>query len=184
MKPTGLFAFALITRALLAQPTCTVAAPCSFSINIPYDNAGQPDTRPGTWGTAASYSVPIPFADVPSGYLVRITRVYGDVVSWPHGQIAPGTFSGVLSGLETTNPVPSQYVAPGLGAMAGCFLYFQDRVGAAGSRIPAAVDSIKNGLLGPDNVLVLTQAVWLNETGVSIHMETTLVVEFVFEAVN
>ena len=168
--------------ALLAQSqTCTTTAPCSLSTNVPYDSAGTPDMRPGTWGNAASGSLSIPFLGVPAGYQVRITRVYGDVVAWPHGAIVPGAFSGILSGLTNTTPNQSAFVPSGLGN-AGCFMYFQDRVGANGSRIPIDVPNIKNGLLNADNVVILKQAVWLNETGASIHMETTLVIEFVFEA--
>jgi hypothetical protein len=176
MKPLGFFLFA---SSLLAQ-TCTVTAPCSFSTNVPYDNAGTPDTRPGTWGNAAAQLTGIPFQNVPAGYLVRITRVYGDVVAWPHGQINPGTFSGILSGLTNTTPIQSPFVPAPLGN-SGCFLYVQDRAGANGTRIPLEVSAIKNGLLNADNILILKQAVFLNETGASIHMETTLVIEFVYE---
>src|ERR1035441_5270026 len=106
--------------ALLAQSqTCTTTDPCSMSTNVPYDSAGTPDMRPGTWGNAASGSLSIPFLGVPAGYQVRITRVYGDVVAWPHGAIVPGAFSGILSGLTNTTPNQSAFVPSGLGN-AGC----------------------------------------------------------------
>jgi hypothetical protein len=173
----------LSATALLAQSqTCTTIAPCALSTNVPFDSAGTTDMRPGTWGNAASVSLSIPFLMVPAGYKVRIIRVYGDVVAWPHGEIVAGAFSGILSGLTNTTPNQSPFAPSGLGS-AGCFLYFQDRVGANGSRIAIDIPNIKNGLLNADNVLILKQAVWLNETGAPIHMETTLVIEFVFEVV-
>jgi hypothetical protein len=163
----------LSATALLAQSqTCTTIAPCALSTNVPFDSAGTTDMRPGTWGNAASVSLSIPFLMVPAG----------DVVAWPHGEIVAGAFSGILSGLTNTTPNQSPFAPSGLGS-AGCFLYFQDRVGANGSRIAIDIPNIKNGLLNADNVLILKQAVWLNETGAPIHMETTLVIEFVFEVV-
>ena len=188
MRPIWLL---LLSSAAFAQPhTCTVDKPCSmrlkgngpaFSTNAPFDSPGVPDTRPGTWGNAAAYYLPIPFVDVPAGFRVRITRVYGDVIGWPHGQIVPGTFSGILSGLTTTTAPQSPFVGPGLGS-AGCFLYLQGQLGTEGTRLAIDIPNITNGLLNADNILMMVEAIFLNETGVSIHMETTLVVEFVYEA--
>jgi hypothetical protein len=161
---------------------CTEHHPCSFSTNVPFDSAGQPDSRPGTWGSAAAYTVPIPFLNVPKGYQVRILRFYGDVIAWPHGQIVPGTFAGVLSGLTNTTPDPSGFVPTGLGS-GGCFLYVQGTVGQEGLTRPISESHIADGLLNADNILNLKQAVFLNETGVSIHMETTLVIDFSYEPI-
>lgn len=168
-------------------PSCTLSSPCSFSTNISWDSKGEPDTRPGTWGLAAAYTVPIPFQNIPAGYRVRILKLYGDVVAWPHGKIEPGTFAGILSGLQTTTPDTANnspfidtHAAPL--AQKDCFLYVQGTVGAQGLTRIIDVPHVTNGLLNEDGVMNLKQAVWLNETGVSIHMETTLMIDFAYEA--
>jgi len=152
-----------------------------FSINIAYDAQGTPDTRPNTWGDAAYFDSKVPFINVPEGHRVRITRVYGDHIAWPHGKIADGTMAGVLFGIITSSSGQSPFVAPGLGS-SGCFLYIQQGVGSVPARAPFDFDVSLGGLLDADHVATFRQAVYLNETGVSIHQEVTMVVEFEYEA--
>lgn len=151
----------------------------AFSTNIAWDSAGKPDTRPGCWGNADSADTPIVFQEVPAGKRVRILRVYGDWIMWPRGAIAPGSAAGGLTGLMLPACAQSPYVGPGLGA-AGCFLYLQMGCGQMPQRAPIDI-TIRSGLLGADNTMILRLAQFLNETGASIHQETTLVVEFRFE---
>ena len=54
----------------------------------------------------------------------------------------------------------------------------QGTVGAQGLTRIIDVPHVTNGLLNEDGIMNLKQAVWLNETGVSIHMETTLMIDF------
>jgi hypothetical protein len=161
-------------------PLSCVNETCVFSTNIPYDAEGAQDTRPGTWGEAAYSDVTIPFQGVPAGYRVRILRVYGDFIAWPHGQIKPHTAAGTLFGLITSSAIQSPYVGPGLGSK-GCFVYLQEGVGAGPVRAAFNYDTSAGGLLDPDNLLIVRRAVWLNETGVSIHLEPTFIVEFRYE---
>ncbi|HUA58998.1 MAG TPA: hypothetical protein VML19_09610, partial [Verrucomicrobiae bacterium] len=69
---------------------------------------------------------------------------------------------------------------PGLGA-SGCFVYLQQGVGREPVRAAFDFDVATGGLLDPDNTMLVRRAVFLNETGVSIHMEPTFIVEFRYE---
>jgi len=153
---------------------------CIFSTNVPYDAQGTPDTRPGTWGDAGYDDVAIPFVNVPAGYRVRVLRVYGDFVAWPHGRIRLGTDAGALFGILTPSAAQSPFVGAGLGS-SGCFIYLQQGVGAEPVRAAFDFDVAAGGLLDADNTMLVRRAVFLNETGVSIHMEPTFVVEFRYE---
>jgi hypothetical protein len=157
-----------------------VTSVCTFSTNIAFDSKGDPDTRPNTWGKAAYVDTPIPFKNVPVGYRVRIRRVYGDLVAWPRGIILPGSSAGVLAGLLTTSSGASPWISHNLGS-SGCFFYIQNAVSQSPSRAPFDFNNISGGLLDRDNIARLRQAIWLNDTEQTIHMETTMVVEFKFE---
>jgi len=174
-----LFALSASAQSLPPLPPC-VAAPCTFSTNLSWDSAGTEESATtGIWGGNAARTDPIPFVSVPAGYAVRIVHVSGDEIAGPVPKkgFASGT-AYVLIGLETTTPYASSYVRPGLGSE-GCFLYRQSPVSPAGSRI--AIDTaIASGTLNADNTLVVKQALFLNTTGVEIHMEATLVVDFVY----
>jgi hypothetical protein len=161
-------------------PIPCVHETCVFSTNVPYDSAGVPDTRPGTWGNAGVADTPIPFTNVPEGYRVRVLRIYGDHIAWPHGRIKPGTDAGVLFGIITPSATQSPYVGPGLGA-SGCFVYLQQGVGESPVRAPFDFNVAAGGLLDPDNVMIVRNALFLNQTGASIHMEATFIVEFRYE---
>ena len=67
-------------------------------------------------------------------------------------------------------------------AQQGCFMYIQGATDGSPSRMPFDFQNIEGGLLGDDNLLKVRQAIFLNETGASIHMETTFVCEFHYEA--
>lgn len=161
-------------------PIPCVHETCIFSTNVPYDSAGTPDTRPGTWGNAGSDDVAIPFVNVPADYRVRVLRIYGDFIAWPHGRIKPGTDAGALFGIVTPSATQSPFVGPGLGA-SGCFIYLQQGVGPEPVRAAFDFNVAAGGLLDPDNTMLVRRAVFLNETGVSIHMEPTFIVEFRYE---
>jgi hypothetical protein len=164
---------------LMVIPPCTLT-PCTFSTNIAWDSAGTKDTRPSTWGTQASVQSKIPFVNVPAGYRVLITHATGDEIAAYHAASLPpvGSMAYVLVGLTNTTANQSPYVATGLGSQ-GCFLYFQSAVGTAGTRIPFDLDTA-GGLLNSDNILIIKQALFLNDTGQSVHMEATVVVSFTY----
>ncbi len=156
----------------------------SFSTNIAYDTPGTPDTRPGTWGNAAYVDSQIPFTAVPAGCQVVIKRVYGTWQGWvqnpvpgtPSAQPA-GSNSGTLFGLLITGAGQSPFVGPGLGS-SGNPLYFQNQTGNEGFYSQFDVSFNANNVLAADNILTLRQAIYLNNTGMSIHQEISLVIEF------
>jgi hypothetical protein len=144
--------------------------------NFAWDARGVVDTRPGCWGTADAHTFPVTFRP-PAGYRVRITRAYGDFVAWPRGVPPPGTFAGVLFGLQDTGPDGSRradWLAD------NTMLYVQGAVGQMRERMAFDV-RIKDGALGPDHKLLYKFAVWLNDTGLIIHMEASVTLEYVFE---
>jgi len=170
---------ALLFSALASPPPSACAvSPCAFSTNLSWDAAGTVDSSPaGTWGTAASRSDRISFVGVPDGYAVRITRVSGDEIAGYVDSYKSGT-AYVLVGLETSTPYQSPYVASGMGSE-GCFVYKQAPVAPSGVRIPID-DAPSAAVLNSDNVLVIKQALFLNTTGAVVHMEATVVVEFMY----
>jgi hypothetical protein len=159
-------------------PPC-VASPCQFSTNIAWDTTGK-RLLPPLWGTGDSLETRIPFVNVPVGYHVSIIHASGDQIAAPHGVPTPGTVAYTLVGLTNTTPNQSPYVAAGLGSM-GCFLYKQ--VGLLGYAVRIPIDeAISNGDLNADNVLILKQALYLDEFGdqAPVHMEATLVLQFLY----
>lgn len=68
----------------------------------------------------------------PAGYRVRILKVYGDLLLWPIGQVKPGTFAGVLFGLQNTAPDGS--IRMDLGAD-NTMLYIQDATAWGGASL-------------------------------------------------
>lgn len=161
-------------RVVLAQAPC-ISTPCTVTTNIAWESAGHPDTRPGTYGTTDSVSSQIPFVNVPKGYLVSILHLSGDEIAAPHGPMKANSISYVLAGATTTTPFQSPYAGPGLGS-SGTFLYKQSPVSAEGARIP--IDESVQGVLNPDNILILKQSIFLDTTGVPQHNELTLVISF------
>ena len=183
---TVILASALTLANLYGQPRHIVrpanreciSGPCSASTNWAADLSGTPDTRPGTWGTAGAITGDWQFDDVPPGYRVRVLCVYGDFIAWVHGTVPAGTHAGVLWGLETTAPEVGTHLEFGSD---DCFMYLQGSVGDGDFRAPFDQDVRAGGLLQPDNILRQKLAVWLNDTGQSVHMEATMVVIYRFE---
>lgn len=152
-----------------------------LACNYPFDSAGEPDTRPGTWGTTAFDDGRLTFPEVPEGYRVRILRVRGDCVAWPHGEVQPGKSCGLLFGLITTGSqahVPAQPLSSD-----GCMIYIQDSISdkMPNSRMAFDVDCSACGLLDADNILVVRRAIFMSELGCNIHMEPSFVMYFSYE---
>lgn len=171
-----MFSIALFLIASSLIPNCASYGEMSVATNHADDIAGQPDTRPGTWGTAGSAAHTVTFHP-PAGCSVRILRVYGDVVAWPVGDVERGRTAGVLWGLQTTAPEGSRWADP---AADNTMLYLQFGTRGELARIPVDVQ-VSGGRLGPDHVLVSKVAAWLNDTGKPIHIEPSFVVVFRFE---
>ena len=151
--------------------------PCSLAANFSADIKGNPDTRADTWGTAGAVLKRIAFKAQP-GYRVRVLRVYGDFLVWPMGKVKQGRFAGALFGLQTTAPdgsIRADWAAD------NCFLYVQVATGGGPARSAFDYDTKAGGLLEPDGVLVLKMAVWLNDSGLAIHMEPSFVVVYQLE---
>lgn len=167
----------------LALPVAAASPRYSVSANFSIDLQGDPDTRPQTWGTAGDVVWTIQFL-VPSGYHVRLLRVYGDFIIWPRGRVPEGTYAGTLLGLQTIVPdIPSTSKLAN-NVADGCFLYVQLATGGKPER--AAFDDAvaAGGLLGDDNFLYVKVAVWLNDTGLAIHMEPTWITVLQVEDAN
>jgi len=145
--------------------------------NFSVDLRGEPDGRAGTWGRAGYYVHAVTFKP-PAGCRVRILRAYGDFLAWPRGVPPAGTFAGVLFGLQTTAPEGSQradFLAD------NTMLYIQGAVSQHGrERMPFDV-KISDGLLESDHRLLYKFAVWLNDTGLEIHMEASVTLVYRFE---
>jgi hypothetical protein len=147
----------------------------SLSLNFPFDSAGEPDTRPGTWGNTAFDDGKIQFLNVPVGKRVRIMRIYGDFVCWPHGPVASGKFAGCLFGIITTATAASPYATL---SASGCMAYLQTAIGADMARLHFDFDTSVAGLLEADNIMIVRRALFLSELGpgCSAHMEPSMVV--------
>lgn len=170
MKSLLLLALMLLNYATAGAETETVYSSSNFSADL----AGQPDSRPGTWGTAEAVTWTITFSP-PAGCSVEITQIHGDLVAWPTGgKVEEGRFAGVLFGLSTTGPDGSTH---GDWLADSCFLYVQDAVGREARRAPFS-EKVKVRLL--DDRLMVKVAVWLNDTGRTIHMEPTFTLGYRF----
>lgn len=175
----------LVQAGLLFGGDC-ISAPCSTAANYAYDLIGTPDSRPYTWGTADSQTKTMVFK-APVGYRVRILRVYGDFVIWPRGTPPPdsgdmiiGRAVGALFGLSNTDKDGS-LVAEGGGASDNCFLYVQLASKGESQRAAFDYDTRVGGLLGADHTINVKAAVWLNSTGLAVHLEPSFTIQFVFE---
>lgn len=164
--------------ALLALTAISVVSQVySAATNLTVDLLGVPDTRPDTWGTAG-YSVKTITFTPPPGHRVRILRVYGDLLFWPIGKVEQGKFAGVLLGLQTTAPEGSVRMD---WAADNTMLYIQDATGGGPRRSAFDYDVSVGGLLQPDHKLLVKMAVWLNDTGLPIHIEPSFVMVYRFE---
>ena len=148
-------------------------------MNFSVDLLGEADPRPNTWGTAGETVWPVHF-NVPPGDRVRILRVYGDFLIWPKGIVPRGKFAGALLSLHTSSP---DKPIPGLADLMveNCFLYVQLATSGRPERAPFDYHVSTGGLIDKDNTLYVKVAVWLNDTGLAIHMEPTWVTVFEIE---
>jgi hypothetical protein len=183
MNITAFLAALLILTGLILTirgraPEC-VAKVCNLSINYPFDAKGEPDTRPGTWGRTAADDGKIQFTHVPKGYRVRIERVYGNVTARVVGTAPQNTYAGILFSLINSHTDASPYATM---SSSGCMLYVHADVGPNQPRIVNFdTNTHSEGLLEPDNVLLVRRAVYLNETEAVQHIEPSFVDEFRYE---
>lgn len=156
---------------------------------------GPVDSAPETWGSAAFVVHPLTFTP-PPGCRVEIVRVIGDLIGWPLGTVPAGTQAGILVAIAptpatATTSLFSQSQSMKSGRVRrrssvwadfaddGCMLYHQ--VGTDGPPARLAFDEkIVSGILNTDNVLNFTMSDWLNNTGLTVHMEVTFVIWFRF----
>jgi len=154
-----------------------ILGPYSVATNHSDDILGAPDTRPDTWGTAGYNVHPFIFHP-PAGYRTRVLRVYGNWQGWLREKTEKCV--GALWGLSTTAPEGSARVTP---AADNTLLYVQDATCGQPFRVGVNY-AIVNGLLEADNVLVSKVAVWLNETGQALHMESSFNIVYHFERIK
>lgn len=170
-----------ITYSAKGKGDCSTS--CYSSINIPFDAEGSPaptDAGPGYWGTQGAALTRIAFEDVPEGYQVRLLRVKWNLTAWVHGVAAPGGSAGVLWALQDSESLGPETSNVQYGTN-GCFLYSQMVVGSnTVPPIQADTDLSKEGVVFPDGVMWSKEAVWLNDTGKSVHVEATFVVTYQF----
>lgn len=147
------------------------------SNNFSVDLKGEQDVRPGCWGLAG-YAVKTVTFNPPPGYRVRILRAYGDMLAWPRGVPAPGTYAGILFGLQTTaqeGSIRADWLAD------NTMMYIQGAVSDRGrERLPFDY-KIADGYLESDHKLLYKFAVWLNDTGLEMHTEASVTLEYTFE---
>jgi len=161
--------------------TALMAADCPSEIrtvsgNFADDLIGTPDTRPGTWGTAEAVMHSVQFHP-PEGCAVKIWSITGDLVAW----VRSWSYykAGVLVGIH-------RILWNGRNPWAACDYCTEDvilyrQLGVDGFRAYTTEFDrhFKQGMMvGPDNQLRFKHAVWLNETGQAVHMETTWMIEF------
>ncbi len=169
-----------LISVLLFTALSSVAQTYSLGTNFSADLKGVPDNRADTWGDADYVVKAITFKP-PQGYRVRIIRAYGDFLVWPIGKVEPGRFAGVLFGLQTTAPegsIRADWAAD------NTMLYIQDATGGEARRAPFNFDTSAGGLLEDDHKLLVKMAVWLNDTGLFIHMEPSFVLVYRYEKKN
>jgi hypothetical protein len=167
---------ALVGIGVGSQPRRDLG-PYSAAANFSLDLQGDPDSRPGTWGSAGFHVFQIRFSP-PLGHRVRILRAYGDFLVWPKGQVASGKFAGALFALHNSGPegsVRADWAAD------NTFLYIQVATSGEPARAAFDYDTEAGGLLAADHVLNVKVAVWLNDTGLEIHCEPTFTLVYRFE---
>ncbi len=174
--------YLLLLSAWAAFGSDCISRPCSSSTNFSFDIAGMPDTRPQTYGNGGAETGTITFTP-PLGYQVRILRAYGDFIAWASGVPLPGTRSGVLFSLSSSLETPAAYADF---VSDNCFLYLQDSLSSVKTDARDPFDFVvkRGGLLALDNKLILKTAVFLNTTGLSVHMEPSFVIVYRFERIG
>jgi hypothetical protein len=179
--PLGLFFPAMVFLAMVSgegqNNPCPPAVPCVVSTNYSTDLTGIAGVSGNTWGTANHSDWQMAFHP-PTGFRVRVLHVRGDFVAGPHGVTPAGTGTYVLFSLMTSGAVASPLADNSSG---GCFLEIQGGTNGAIIRLPFDSDVSAGGLLGTDAILVIRAAMFLNDTGLVIHEEPTMVITFDFE---
>lgn len=170
----------LLAFAMQAREVTTPSE--SLSENFTVDLEGSPDHRVDTWGDASAQYWQVHFKP-PLGYRTRILRVFGNFVTAPDGKMPEGTEAYGLFALQTTSAGQSSIADVG---SSGCVFYIQSVLVGGDSKDVESfnVDVTDAGLLGEDNVLVVKTAVFLNTTGLKIHMEPSWVMVVRFEVVR
>lgn len=191
---TVILILALSAMAFGCDPTKRT---CSFPTNVAWDTAGSipypaagaqvihdritkilraPVRQAAATGLGDYVDVVFPMI-VPADYTAQIVRVYGTFQGWPVGAIPAGTNAGILWGILTADPGPSPFVADGL-ASSNCPDYGQTQVGSDGSTITFD-HQIADGVLS-NGQFIVRLGIFLNDTGMTIHSELTLNVDFRF----
>ncbi len=163
-----------------------ILGPYTLAGNFAVDLGGELDTRPDTWGRAASVTNTLTFSP-PPGYRVRILRIVGDQIMWPTlGANGPaivpsGRYMGGLGGIHRT--LSTEPLTHADFAADDHFVFVQHGTNGPVSRAPfdVVLTGVENTLLRPDHQLHFKQASWLNDTGLMAHMEitfSTLVYQF------
>lgn len=142
--------------------------------NFTTDLIGVPDSRPDTWGDAASMSWQIVFHP-PTGYRVRILRLRGDLTAAvkvlpTDTPLTSGQQAWVLIGAQTTGAEGSTQCTP---CADNTMLYHQLALDSHPGGVMFDEDVSAGGLLLRDNILVIVTAVFLNTTGKLVHIEPT-----------
>lgn len=171
---------ALVMFGLLAAHAHCIDKACTLSINFPYDAVGELDNRPGTWGTAGYDDGRIVFQNVPPGYRVRILRLQGNFTARLYGsKTKSNLYAGALFGIITTASAASPYATL---SASGCMIYLQLDVNSSHSQhAEFDWDVSAGGLLEKDHTMIVRRAVYLNETGQSLHAEPSFIVSFRYE---
>jgi hypothetical protein len=140
------------------------------------DLAGAPD--PANWGTAG-YSDNVIQFNPPAGYRVRILSAQGSVSTFARGIIPPGTHAGASWGLVSTE-TDSSSRATNLNEH--CMAYTRQSISATKDVDTTPFTfAIVNGELPADNKLISRIAVYVNGTGLVMHIEISLIITYTFE---
>lgn len=173
----------LMLTAFLVCGLFSVAAqtlgPFQASSNFAFDLQGHLDTRPYTYGFADDQSKTIHF-NPPAGWRVRILTLQGDFIYSPEFNVAPaaaGTGTYVMLALNRDSAESSGRCTP---CDDNSMVTLQATWPGPG-RIAFNRDVHVNGLLGPDNTLVIKTAIFFNTTGLFIHLEPTINFTYQFE---
>jgi len=177
-------ACALITTGHVSAQSKTVGAPVSGgALDMGADLAGSPDPRatqwPGkVWGNAGYSDTVIQFYP-PAGQRVHIISAVGTVSSYARGVVPSGTSAGISWGLlSNSGSSPTDAAVNNL-----CMAYVKQSITARvdSETTPFSFTGIgRNGVLAADNALVSRTAVYLNETGLTMHIEQALVLTYEF----
>lgn len=119
------------------------------------------------------------FVNVPAGKSVQLLRLYGNWIAWPLGAVTAGDNTGVALKIMNTNAGQSPFVGVGLGNQG---VYLTQEAGMAQNpvTIPFDVDVSASNPLEADNIMVQEFLIIDNTTGLDIHLEAEMVVEFAY----